>query len=275
MQITDIQLKKYLLGALDAGEAERIDLAVISDEAFEERLLIAENDLIEDFLEEMLAPDEEKLFYENFLVSGRRRKDVEEIALVKKFAKSRTGAKTAPQKKSSSGLIGKIKDLFKFRLRYAAPALAAVVIVVLIGVYFYQRPAPLTSLEQEYAAINKSGLTEPRDHASLTNVNLIPGVFRDSSGAARKISFDGSTERIFFRLALDGAGSEIGSVSAELYKDEKLIFRQPEVGIYDNRSGREIRLLVPKKVLSKGAYRIEIKIPGREAPPLIFDFAVE
>ena len=87
MQVTNSQLKKYLLGSSDAASGEEIGVQIITDESFEEQLLIAENDLIEDFLDKNLSSEEEKLFYENFLISQERKNQLEEISFFRQYAK--------------------------------------------------------------------------------------------------------------------------------------------------------------------------------------------
>ena len=60
INITDY--KQYLLGNLSPPETEAIDLQIISDEDSEEKLLWAESELMEDYLDETLSLKEVGLF---------------------------------------------------------------------------------------------------------------------------------------------------------------------------------------------------------------------
>lgn len=277
MQITNLQLKNYLLGSLDKETDTEIGLRIISDAAFEESLLIAENELIEEYLDKNLSPAEEKLFYENYLVFEDRKKLLEEIAFFRQYAKKRFQAENPVEEKRGlpENEQGKIKLPFSLDWRFAALAPAALLIILIItGVYFYNQPAPLTVLETEYAALNNSDLANPAEYASLTNVNLTQGAFRES-GAGNKIEAENLTDRIFFRLALPFKTDENARLEAELVRDQKTIFRQPQIRVYQNRSGQEIRLFLPKAVLSKGRYQINIENPSAKDSPVTYQFAVE
>lgn len=276
MHFTNLQLKKYLLGSLDRQTDEEIGLRIISDAAFEENLLIAENELIEDFLEKNLSPAEVKLFYENFLVCEERKKLLKEIVFFRQYAKKQIQAEN-PAYESDFSESGreKIKYPFIFDWRFAAlvPAVLLIILAV-VGFYFYNQPAQLSDLEKEYAALNNENLANPAEYASLKNVNLTPGAFRDL-GAGNKLKMENLSDRIFFRLALPFKTDENRRFEAELVRDQTTIFRQPEIRVYQNTSGQEIRLLLPKEVLSKGRYQIKIENSNAEGSPVIYYFAVE
>lgn len=91
-EINIANLKQYLLGNLPPQEAEAIDLQIISDESSEEKLLWAESELMEDYLDETLSPTDVELFKENFLVSRNAALNSD------KFLWSETTRKTARRK---------------------------------------------------------------------------------------------------------------------------------------------------------------------------------
>lgn len=80
-------LRQYLLDMLnDEPVHRRIEERLFTDETFAEQIFIAENDLIEDFLDENLEPDETYQFLQFFLTSPERRfelnliKDLRELS---------------------------------------------------------------------------------------------------------------------------------------------------------------------------------------------------
>jgi hypothetical protein len=275
MQITNSQFKKYLLGDLDEQANEEIGVRIISDEATEDKLLIAENDLIEDFLEGNLSAAEEKLFHENFLICEDRRQQVSQINLFKQFAKNQFQIESPVENTddSTESFWEKLKKLFGFNLRFAAPALAVLIIAV-FGFYFFYPSNSLSPLEQEYAELNRKDFGNTNEFAKFSNVELISGTFRDS-GAGNKLKAENLSDKIFFRLALPFNLSENQSLEVELLKDQKTIFRQSGVRVYKNQSGQEVRLLLPKEIFSKGRYRITIENPKAEDSRITYDFAVE
>lgn len=275
MQLTNSQLKKYLLGDLNEQADEEIGVQIISDESTEDKLLIAENDLIEDFLDRNLSAEEEKLFYENFLICEDRKQQVSEINLFKQFAKKQIQIESPVEKTddSTENFWEKLKKLFGFNLRFAAPVLA-VLIFAAFGIYFFYPSNPLSPLEQEYAELNRKDFGNTNDFAEFSKVNLISGTYRDT-GAGNKLKAESLSDKIFFRLALPVSVAENETLNAEIVRDQKTIFRQTGLRVYKNLNGQEVRLLLPKTVLPKGRYQIKIENPQAEDSAVIYDFAVE
>lgn len=270
MQLTESQLKNYLLGKTDEQAEEEIGVQIIADDGFEEKLLVAENDLMEDFLDENLSPEDEKLFVENFLVCDDRQKLLDEINFFRQYAKKHLPVENAVKEES---FREKIKKLFGFDLRFAAPVLAVLIIAV-FGFYFFHTSNQLSPLEKEYAELNRRDLSNADEFSESLNVSLISGTYRDS-GTEKKLEEKNLPDKIFFRLALPFDPPENETLEAEVIKDEKTIFRQTEIRAYQNRKGQEVRLFLPKTILSKGRYRIKIGNPKREDSPVIYNFAVE
>ena len=280
MPETIFNLKKYLLGDLDARNNEKIELQILSNELLEDDLLIAENDLIEDFIEKNLTPEEEILFYENFLISSEREEKVKEIHLFKQYSKKYFNA-SAPAKddwRSSKGFWGKISGFFIFNWRFAAPLAGALIIALSLGIIwkiFFDNPqVELTSIEKEFSVLNDRDLSDPANFSGLTNIGLVSGTFR-SVDAAAKLKRETLSENVLFRLALPDEFADDGFLKTELLKDQKAVFTQPKIRVYDNPNGQEIKLILPKSILSPG--RWEIRIENRKAVnnPVRYDFVVE
>ena len=271
MQITNSQLKNYLLGNLDEQSDADIGLQIITDDGLEDRLLIAENDLIEDFLDKNLSPAEEKLFYENFLICEDREKQVEEINFFRQVSKKHLRTEMTVKKtvEPANGFWEKIK----FNWRFAAPVFAVLIIAV-VGFYFLYSANQISPLEKEYAELNRKDFGNTNEFSEFSNVSLISGNFRDS-GAGNKLKTENLSDKIFFRLAMPYDLPENQSLDAELLKDQKRIFRQTEIRVYRNLNGQEVRLLLPKEIFSKGRYQIKIENQQAQDSPIIYDFAVE
>lgn len=274
MQITDSQLKRYLLGNLDEQTETEIGLEIISNESLEEKLLIAENDLMEDFLDGNLSETEEKLFYENFLVCGDREKQLAEIGFSKQISKKHLPLEIKPEREQTPTFWEKLKKLFGSHLGIAAPVLAALVIAAVVGFYYILNQNSLSPLETEYANLNRQDFTNPNNFADSTNISLISGTYR-SSGDGAKLNSGNLSDKVFFRLGLPFDLPDGDVINAELSREQKTIFRQTEIRVYKNQSGQEIRLLLPKAVLSKGQFQIKISNPKQETSSVIYDFAVE
>ncbi len=273
--MTDLQLKNYLLGNLDAPADEEIGVLILADDSLEEKLMIAENELIEDFLDKNLSPEEEKLFLRNFLICDDRQKQVSEINLFRQFSKKniQTEDSAGQQNESSETFFERVKNLYRLNIRLAVPVLAALILAA-GGLYFFYATENLSPLESDFAALNQQDFTDSSQFSRFSNVSLIAGTFRDSD-TGNKLKAENLSDKIFFRLALPFNNSETGLLKAEVLKDQKTVFRQPDIRVYKNQNGQEIRLFLPKEILSKGQYRIRVVNAKNESSAMTYNFAVE
>lgn len=274
MQFTDLQLKQYLLGGLDEQIEEEIGLRIISDEMLEEKLLIAENDLIEDFLDENLSPEEVELFYQNYLICDSRKKQLEEVDFFKWYSRKKFQTEVPVEKEEyAESFWKKIQKSIGLKLRFAVPVLI-VLIIAAFGFYFFYPANQSSPLEREFAELNRQDFADTEKFSGILNVGLISGTYRDS-GAIRKLEAKNLSDKIFFRLALPSNIPETERLKAEVSRDGQTIFQLPETRVYHNRSGQEIRLLLPQTILTKGHYQIKIFDPQRQDSLIIYNFAVE
>lgn len=76
-------IRQFLLRSLtNKSKLKEIEKALISDSAFARQAMLAEDDLIEDYIDGDLSLAEEKLFVKNFLVSPERRENFEFLRLL-------------------------------------------------------------------------------------------------------------------------------------------------------------------------------------------------
>ena len=267
------QFKRYLLGNLAPAEAEAIDLRIIADEISEETLSWAESELIEDYLEKTLAPPEIALFEKKFLASPERRRHLEEISLMKNFARRTDAQSTANAERGGETFFQKLIKFFTLDFR---PAFAVgVLLVICSGVMIYYFAANnRTAAEREFAAINRRDLSNPAEYNSVFTINLANGTFRGADGAAAiKLPANQPDDKILFRLAVPTAAA--GKYKIELSSGQKVVFTQTGLPLYDNPNGRELRFFLPAATLVNGRY--QIKAAAENSPDSVFtyNFALE
>ncbi len=275
MEITE--LKRYLLGDLTAPEIERIDLAVIASEVSEEQLQWAENELTEDFLERKLTTAELELFEKNFLSSPERRRSLGQIAYLKTHAARILDGldkkiSCEPQKED---FPTKIKNFFSLNLRPAA-ALAALALL-LAGIFsvYYLSAYRQTAQEREFAAVNRTDLSDLAGLNGVYVVSLTGGNLRGASGTANKLSSAKFKDKVLFRLALPFAPQAADAFRIELSSDQKNLFTQDNLRFYNNGSGQELRFYLPAAPLAKGEYQIKVTGQTAAGSTFSYNFAVE
>lgn len=264
------KLKKYFLGTLSEAEIEQIDLQLIADADFEEDLLLAKNNLMEDYLEDSLSLEENEAFQQNFLVTEERKKEFENLALLINYVQNRRRSdKTAGEQKATSpgDFIEKLNKFFTINLRPLALGFAALFIAAfLIGYAFYYN-----SSESELAELNRQNFEKVENYRNLTNLNLIAGTLRGSNGTVR-LSADKLTDPVFLRLALPVKNSNF---KVNIFRNEEKIVSDLQIRPYSNQSGQELRLILPVSYLTKGSYKIEAAPMDSDASPFVYSFTVQ
>ncbi|HQU85783.1 MAG TPA: hypothetical protein PKY59_21785, partial [Pyrinomonadaceae bacterium] len=103
MKFDETKLKKYLLDELSSTETEEIEMEMLEDSEFQTSLAIAESELIEDFIDEKLSASEREHFLSNFLVSTRRKEELEFTKSLRKQAAEFDVYKKNSEEKTSLG----------------------------------------------------------------------------------------------------------------------------------------------------------------------------
>jgi hypothetical protein len=252
-------LRRFLLGNESEAEAEEIGVRLIGDPEFAENMSFAEESLVEEFLDDELTADEKALFYRNFLTTPARKELLEETALFRNHARDQHAetTETSPDEKKSAGFIDGLINFLTLNLRPVAAVLLILVVAVIAWRVFLYDASGLTATEKEYAALNARDLSGGTETANLSNKSLIAGTFRDTDAASR-LTFANLTENVFFRLALPAETSRDTCFDLELVRGGQTVFRQTGLRVYQNPNGQELKIILPKSVLSKGTYQIKL-----------------
>ena len=266
-----LKLKGYLLGKLSDAEIEVIDLRVISDERFSEELSLAESELIEDHLEGAFSDDDARLFYSTFLVSPDRRELMREISLLRNYAlrPDVQQKQIHPQDASSWSIIG----LLKGYLRPLALGTAIVVLLVVGLLWSGYLGGSGSALEKQYAELNRRDLSNTNESSGFSSVSLSAGSFRDGNPSSKQ-NAEQLTETVMFRLIFPSKLADGSAFKAKVSRGSASVFTIDAAKVYQNSSGQDVRLLLPKSILQKGEYQIKLEgASGAEAGT--FSFVIE
>lgn len=258
MDETSEKLRRYLLGSLPASEAEEIDLQIITDDSLSEALARAEHELVEDHLDKSLTLVEEELFQQNFLVSDERREMVGETSLLREYA-DKFAEPTATVSESPSSLLDKLRAIFARPVFAGFAVIALLLVAGLVWQVFLRETS--TPTEREYAAMNQRDLANPSEYSSIS---LVMRNLRDSNSSSRQ-SMSNMTDTVLLRLALP-SGDDAPAFKAIVSQGPNKVFSIPAVKSYQNPSGREVRLLLPRSAIEKGQYQIRLERPGSDSP---------
>lgn len=255
----DIKLKQFLLGNMAQTDADEISVGIIADRNLDAKMSFAEEELIEDFLEGSLSDEEKELFYKNFLTTSERIELLEETALLKNYAQDyfKKESVSENQEKKSESFFETLREFLSLNLR---PIAAVLIILVLAGIawrIFLYDGSNLSPVEKDYAALNGKDLSNSLETANLSTKSLGEGTFRDTNQVAKLIAAN-LTENVLFRLALPAETPKNKLFNLELSKGGQAVFRQTNLRVYQNQSGQEIKVILPRSVLTTGNYKIKL-----------------
>lgn len=252
-------IKQYLLGELDSESRERLEEKLMTDDVRFEELLIAEDELIDEYLTDSLTLSECEHFLQYFLSTPERQQKLRFAKALRRYTAAATATESPDSAISTPPAIPPTKSILPF-LRAWRPlpqfALATAFILVVAGVFFLvintKNP---TSIPSEVAS-NK-GQPPPSIFVTLT-----PGLVRDAGELKRVPVPVGSDATLQVSLKLDTNG----------YADYRAILKTKnrQIALLDNldpQSTEGSKIVVfnlPASLLVRGDYQIKLegKTPG-------------
>lgn len=130
----DQKLMRYLLGELSLDERTQIEDLYIADQDFYERMLIAEDEMIDTYVRGAMSERDSDLFRKNFLCSEERRERIKIAWTLIKYSDAHASTRSASVREERP-----LREWLLSFLRFDAPAMrmaviAATVVVLLGGV---------------------------------------------------------------------------------------------------------------------------------------------
>ena len=242
----DQQLVQYLLNSLPDAEMEHFDGLSVSDAAFIDALLAAENDLVDAYVARELTGATRERFETHYLASPLRREKVELAKTFQTYAAQHVSAvaesRAAPKSKPPRGLADFFAglNLFKSHGLVLRWGLAAAALVLFAGGAWL-------------GLRGRSGQPEYRTVASFVLVPPLRG-----NNQITTLSIPRNTRAVETRL--------------ELESDDYSTYR---VELTDESSGAEVWRSGPLKVTVMGASkRLEVRFPATVLKPQITYSAV-
>jgi anti-sigma-K factor RskA len=185
-------IRKYLLGRLEGEEREQLEERVLSDAEFRNKVLMVEEDLIEDHAEGALDEVERQKFRQMFYANPQRRIEVQVVEGLKQHAATNWWTRLFTniwRPRDAATVSGNWLDsLWDFRKAAIAFTLVVAVIVALLIVYRSLRPEQMPGsltqeqqrrdlIERELARLNDPASRESQQHVAMV-ATLSPGLSR-------------------------------------------------------------------------------------------------
>ncbi|HEY6806879.1 MAG TPA: hypothetical protein VI306_25105 [Pyrinomonadaceae bacterium] len=246
--LTNEAIREFLLGRVSEEERHRIELIFLTDPALKERILVAEQQLVDDYLDGSLSDNDRK----NFLLQYSQTTAQKEELGIAQFTQELLAKRAA----ESRELVVPARSFWR-RLatpRFLVPIAVAAVLVIVLGVFWLKWQTTKQqhlAIEQEMAQLNTPESikqTTPRvvlELAPITSRSIGP-----QSELVRRPDL-GVVE-----LKLRLIQTEATRYNAKLERvDDSESLSVNSLQINNNHT---IQLRVPARVLVKGLYKLTL-----------------
>jgi hypothetical protein len=254
--VTDALLRDFLLDKVDDEVRLHIESLLPTDTTMRERVFAAEQDLIDDYLEDSLSPEDEEKFRSFYAQTARQQRELRITKSIKEWAVAEYDAKNMnlPVKHDVPAATGKRLWL---RPEFVVPLAAAIVLAIVFGIIWVNRRIE----QRRYAAIA----------AEVAQLNS-PSSLRETPQPADALTLSpiaprSAERRAELKIRPDVAVAELHLLwpQKERYPTYRFILRrvddQRPVASQDlaaPEDGNTIRLRLLTKMLSRGLYRLEL-----------------
>ena len=241
------EIRQYLLGTLSPERAAELEESLLLDSEIYEELLIAEDELIDQFIEGEMSPAERAAVETHFLRSPERKKQLSFARTLKSYVSANTSPK--PEVSDSRARNGTawgqppkkrfFRDLlFPPNPAFALSLAAALVLISVGGVWLANR------------------MNQPSQPQAVWAVELTPGLQRDG-GEITSLAIPANTDTV--RPELDLADDQFQSYQAEVVD---ISGRSVITGKYLKAQTSKNRRIVPFEIkaalLLPGEYRAKL-----------------
>ncbi len=261
--VTDAGLRQFLLGNLNEVERQRIEKLFISDSNWKQRILIAEEDLIEDYLEGSLSENEQQQFLAQYGYTPRHLRRLQITRLIKDYAIAEADPPltTCAQVPNRSPFFSK---LWPLNLRILIPAVAVVLVAVIAGLIFLvqwergksNEAKRHAAIERELAELNSTDNSgQPSSHVLSL---VLPPVSVRSASTSNEVKLNPDTNFIDLRL-IWMQKEEYSSYRAVLHRvGDSEQYTISDLKLQSDKSGRAVIVRIDTQILRRGLYQIDI-----------------
>jgi len=254
--VSDALLRAFLLGKVDDDERQRIERLFLTDSQERERVLSAEQDLIEDYLEDSLTTEDKQRFIALYAQTPEQRRKLGITKSIKDWAIREVTSPEASGAEVSVWARLRAKSWVKpvFVIPIAVAAMIAIVIA-LVWLNNREQNRRHLAIEQELAQLNTpSSLREIPPQ--MVSKDLSPAAVR---GAEKETEVRKADDVRIFELRLPWVQRDrYSSYQAQIKRlgeDESYTIRSLQ-GEDDGRYA--VRLRIPARLLNRGQYLIRL-----------------
>lgn len=267
--VSDLALKRFLLGDVDEAERQRIETLFISDAEASQRILAAEDELFEDYLEDSLDASDRARFLQQYANTPEQRRRLRIVRSIKDYAVAEAVLDTAAVPAS------KWRSFFSSLMRHRMSLIpvAATLIIALVASAFWvmqwnagrdRENNRHLAIERELSDLNtpaRLGEVPPQ----LLSMVLSPVSVRSMQGGAELNPQPGQGV-VELRL-LWTQKEQYGSYRAIIHQVDK----SDRYGVsnlhLEHGTGSFVRVRLPATILVRGLYQVTLSGLSSDGAP--------
>lgn len=266
--LTDTLLRQYLLGKVNDEERERIEKLFLTDSQARDRVLAAEQDLIEDYLEDSLTTEDQEIFVSLYARTPEQQRNLRINKTIKDWAV--TESQTTP---NGASIWSRFLETIRLRPAFVVPIAVAILVAIVVAYVWLNRRMEYWAIEKEVAQLNTPASLS-QTPSDMVTLQLAPVTLR-SGAAQNEVPKRADTQSVEFQLLGIHKG-EYPTYQAVIRRvgDNKLI----ATADVEAEGSNPIRVRLPAHLLTKGSYRIEvigIAADGSSSPIQEYTFVVD
>lgn len=258
--VSDALLRQFLLGQVDDQERQRLESMFVTGALSRERVMAAEQHLMDDFLDDSLTPEDKERFLAQYGETPAEQRKLRIAQSIHDWAATEATAVAAAAGSRWSRLFGRVWLKPVVAVPIAAVVLIAIVVAVIALRSRWEQQNIHLAMQQELERLNSpSMLREP----PVAPVTLTPGAVR-SAEAENEVNPPANADFVELRL-LWTQKERFPSYQATIRRfEEDESFTIPNLQL-DN--GNVIRLRLQSRLLKRGLYQIEVSGVGANGGP--------
>ena len=273
--VTDAALRQFLLGDVDDQERQRIESLFLTDALSRDRILTAEQDLVEDYLEDSLTAADKEKFLTQYANTPAQRRKLRTARSIKDWA---AGAeRTTSTRSAVTSFWGRMSARLGVKPMFVIPIAATAAIAIVVAIFWLNSKTEernrQAALNQELARLNTpSSLREVP--SGLVSLTLRPGSVRGVEPQQELVKAS-DTQTVELRLIWN---------RQEHYPTYRAVARRVSTNesftlptLPAENDGSTIRLILPARFLTRGVYQVEltgIAPDGSTGPTEEYQFTV-
>ena len=150
--LTDAGLREFLLGKVNDEERARIEGLFLTDPEARDRVLVVEQELIEDYLEDSLSSEDRETFLSRYGQTAAQWQQLRIDKAINEWAlRENESSKTVP---AGLSIWDRFRSMLRLRPQFVIPIATATMIAIVAGGIWLNSRMKRAAIEQELAQLN-------------------------------------------------------------------------------------------------------------------------